>query len=157
MDLLIQLILLMPIGFLFGSIAEKKHLKSLEEREKKNVGFKVFELKTFPSISANSKTPKLFIGEVTVASDYYKRFAGGLKNFLGGEILSYSILMTRARREALLRIIEGAKAEGYNAICNLRMETADIGGSATTSKAAVMVSIIAYATAYDADEQKSEQ
>ncbi len=157
MDLIIQLLFLMPIGFLFGSISEKKHLQSMDEREKHNIDFKVTDLKTFPSLSTGSKTPKMFIGEVTVASDYYKRFAGGLRNFFGGEVHSYSTLMLRARREALLRIIESAKADGYNAICNLRMETADIGGSATANKAAVMVSIIAYATAYQADEKKSEQ
>jgi len=152
MDLLIQLILLMPIGFLFGSISEKRHLRSLEERERKYKDFKITDTKTFHSFSSDSPVPKLFIGEVTIASDYYKRFAGGLKNLFGGEIQSYSILMQRAKREAVLRIIESAKAEGYNAICNIRMESADIGGNAVYKKAAVMVSIIAYATAYKVND-----
>jgi uncharacterized protein YbjQ (UPF0145 family) len=65
---------------------------------------------------------------------------------------SYQSLATRARREALLRIIEKAKSQGYNAICNLRMDSADIGGSATSKKGSVMVSIIASATAYHIDE-----
>ncbi len=146
----------MPIAFLLGSLSERRHLRNLEEREKKCKGFKVTDTKIFHSISLDSPTPKLFIGEVTVASDYYKRFAGGLKNLFGGEIKSYSILMQRAQREAVLRIIESARGEGYNAICNLRIENADIGGNAEYKKASVMVSIIAYATAYKTNEQNPE-
>jgi uncharacterized protein YbjQ (UPF0145 family) len=153
MDLIIQLLILMPIGFFFGRAAERKHIKSLEEREKACEGFFVSDLKTFPGISDASKEPKMLIGEVTIASDYYKRFAGSLRNFFGGEMKSYVSLMSRARREAMLRIIEEARAEGYNAICNLRLDSADIGGSATTKKASVMVSILASATAYNTDDQ----
>ncbi len=152
MDLILQLFIFVPIGFFFGRYAEKKHNKSLEEREKACATFTVSDLKTFPRIKSAIPSPKLFTGEVSIASDYYKRFAGGLRNFFGGEMKSYQSLATRARREALLRIIEKAKSQGYNAICNLRMDSADIGGSATSKKGSVMVSIIASATAYHIDE-----
>ncbi|HPN85165.1 MAG TPA: heavy metal-binding domain-containing protein [Victivallales bacterium] len=152
MDLIFQLLIFVPIGFFFGRSAERKHLKSLEEREKAVAGFSVSDLKSFPGISTDTPTPKLFTGEVTIASDYYKRFAGGIRNFFGGEMKSFQSLAVRARREALLRIIEQAKLEGYNAICNLRMDSADIGGSADSRKGSVMVTIIASATAFRKNE-----
>jgi hypothetical protein len=44
-----------------------------------------------------------------------------------------------------------AGAKGFNAICNLRLETADVGGSTLSKKSAITVSISASATAYTAD------
>ncbi|NOY74438.1 MAG: YbjQ family protein [Kiritimatiellaeota bacterium] len=145
---LLRLFVLIPFGFICGRFSEKKHLRSLEERESAISGFLVTDLKTFPKISSTSKTPEMLIGEVTIATDYFKTFAGSLKNFFGGEMRGFESLKTRARREAILRILEQAKAKGFNAVCNLRQETADIGGSTLSKKSAITVSILASATAY---------
>jgi uncharacterized protein YbjQ (UPF0145 family) len=148
--LLFRLFVLIPLGFLCGRFSEKKHLSSLEEREGEFSDFLVTDLKTFPMIADGSKTPEMLIGEVTIATDYFKTFAGSVKNFFGGEMRGFETLKTRARREAVLRIIEQAKAKGFNAVCNLRLETADIGGSTLSNKSAITVSILASATAYSA-------
>jgi uncharacterized protein YbjQ (UPF0145 family) len=60
---------------------------------------------------------------------------------------SYHSLMDRARRETTVRLLESAREMGYNAICNLRMEPADIGGN-IGKKGSVMVCIVGSATAY---------
>ena len=62
---------------------------------------------------------------------------------------SCQTLLIRPRREALLRIVEAASQQGYNAVCNVRFETADVGGISTMRKVA-MVAIVASATAYHA-------
>ena len=148
-SLLFQLLVLVPLGFVLGRFSEKKHLRSLEEREALHSNFLITDLKSFPMLSENTKTPEMFIGEVTVATDYYKSFIGKLRNFFGGEMVCFEILKIRARREATMKIIEQAHEKGYNAICNLRLETADIGGSTLSRKSAVTVSVIASATAYN--------
>lgn len=148
---LFELFVFIPIGFIFGRYAEKKHIRNLGEREKACSGFSVTDIKSFPAIATDSITPKLFTAEVTIASDYYKRFAGGIKGIFGGEIKSYASLMQRARREAVLRLIEQAKSEGYNAICNIRLDSADIGGTSTTKHGSIMVSVIGSGTAYQAN------
>jgi len=147
-SLLFQMLVLVPLGFIFGRFSEKKHLKSLTEREEGTSEFLVTDLKSFPMISDMDKTPEMIIGEVTIATDYYKSFVGKLRNFFGGEMVCFETLKMRARREATMKIIEEAREKGFNAICNLRLETADIGGSTLSRKSAITVSILASATAY---------
>ena len=66
------------------------------------------------------------------------------RNFFGGEMKAYVKLIERARREALLRVVEQARQMGYNAICNLRLQTADIGGSRRFPMGSIMASATAY-------------
>ncbi len=91
----------------------------------------------------------MIVGEAVIATDYLKSFLAKLRNIFGGRVGSYQSLMVRARREALLRIVEEAKRQGYNAVCNVRMQTADVGGNSTMRRVA-MVAILASATAYTA-------
>ena len=86
-------------------------------------------------------------GEAVIATDYLKTFLARIRNILGGEVKSYRSLMLRARREAILRMLEQARQQGYDAVCNVRLNTADIGGMATRRRAA-MVEIFATGTAY---------
>ena len=90
--------------------------------------------------------------ETVVASDYFKNWLSGFRKFFGGEMKSYYTLMERGRRETLAKLIEQAKAMGYNAVCNVRIEPADISGAVTNpKKKSVMICVIATATAYDTD------
>ena len=54
--------------------------------------------------------------------------------------------MERARREALLRMVESAKGMGANAVANVRFETSNIGNM-RRKRAAAMVEMYAYGTA----------
>ncbi len=150
-ELLVQLLgvlFLIGLGWSVGSYAERRHLARLAEREKSNGAFLVTQLKSFPAYTGRDLPPQLIVAETVVASDYFKSFLAGLRRLFGGEVRSFQSLLSRARRESTQRIVEEARGMGYNAICNLRLETADVGGSSANKKGAAMVAIIASATAY---------
>ncbi len=139
------------LGLFFGGWSERHHLRKLEEREAANRGFTATQIKTFLQPNLMGKTPALIVTEVVIASDYFKTFAASLRNLFGGNVKSFERMLERARREANLRLIEQAKAQGYNALCNVRINTANIGG--LSAKANAMATILAWATAYEMDTQ----
>ncbi len=138
---------LLLLGLIAGSLAERRHLRSLEAREAQHRDVLVTDLKSFPDACAGPYPPRLVVAEVVIASDYLKSFLASLRQIFGGEMRSFGTLMIRGRREALMRLIQQARAEGYNALGNVRLEPADIGGS-TTRRGVPMVTILASATAY---------
>ena len=151
MEIIIVLVLI-AVGYTFGKLAEHRHMAHLETREESNGLFLVTQLKSFPNRMPGSEAPQIVIAETVVASDYFKTFLAGLRRLFGGEVRSFHSLLVRARRETTQRLIEQARAQGYNAICNLRLETADVGGSTASKKGAAMVAILGYATAYHHDD-----
>jgi uncharacterized protein YbjQ (UPF0145 family) len=141
---------LILLGLLAGRYTERKHLRELDCREGVLRGMIVSNLKCFPGGALPTPTPALIVGEASIASDYLKTLLASLRNLIGGEVRSFESLQMRARREATLRVMEQAHAQGFNAVGNLRLETADIGGNITTNqkRRSVVVSVIASATAY---------
>ena len=142
---LIYFILLLTIGYSTGRHFEKKHYKSLIEREKK--------LSFIPLISGQWKSQlkhsdevQIFGGGVVIGSDYFKSFIAGLRSLFGGRMTSYESLMDRGRREAILRMQEKAHNWGADKIINVRVETAIIGNS-SGKQALPCVEIYAYGTA----------
>ncbi len=83
----------------------------------------------------------LVSGSTVRAKDAIKDFGAGLKNFVGGELKSYTELLIEARKEAVNRMIEQAKKLKANAIINVRFAT-----SAITAGAA---EVYAYGTAVE--------
>jgi uncharacterized protein YbjQ (UPF0145 family) len=148
---LITVLVLLAGGYGFGTLAERSHLRKLSEREAANGSFLVTQIKSFPAHASGSAAPIIVVAETVVASDYFKSFLAGLRRIFGGEVRSFHSLLDRARRETTQRLVEQAQANGYNAICNLRLETADVGGSTASRKGAAMVAIIGSATAYHFD------
>ncbi|HEY3394536.1 MAG TPA: heavy metal-binding domain-containing protein [Lacipirellulaceae bacterium] len=138
---------LLTLGLLAGGYAERKHLRSLASREATNGDFFVSQVRTFPDAVAAGAPPTIVFGEVTIASDYLKSFLSGLRKIFGGELRSYHSLTVRARREALQQLVESARAQGYNALCNVRMDSADIAGN-SKRRSMPMVAILASATGY---------
>ncbi len=92
--------------------------------------------------------PTLVVAQVVLGADYLKGFLAALKKILGGEMRSYATVVERARREAILRRAEEARSLGCDAVCNARIEAADIGG-ATMRKRSAMVCAVASGTAYE--------
>lgn len=157
MDYLIPLSIsgvLLLIGFAAGTIAEKRHFARLEKREASTGNLVRTQSKMFLAPTAGSKPPMILCSEAVIASDYFKNFLAGIRKFFGGEMGSYHSLMERARRETLAKLLEQAQAHGYNAVCNVRLEPADVGGN-SRKKASAMVCIIGTATAYDSDLAQS--
>lgn len=141
LDILVLLILL-GIGYGFGTYAEKKHYKSIRKRERATLDV--------PLITFGAKQPmpdaqetELFVGSVVVASDYFKTFAFALRNLVGGRVVSYESLLDRGRREALLRMKEEAIAWGASKLANVRIETSSLSQG---GRGLISVEVIAYGT-----------
>lgn len=143
-NLFVQLIpvILIVLGLVTGKYIEKKHLRRLAVREiaLRNVG--ICNLRQIPE-ELKAGEGFLVTGSVVIATDYFKVFAAGLRNLFGGEIRTYRLLMNRARREAIARMLEQAQASGAEGVWNVRFETATIQGK----KRAGGVEVFAYGTA----------
>ena len=138
----------LALGLFAGGWAERSHFKRLDKREEETGEILITQIKKYPGAVAAELPPAMFVGECVISSDYLKTFLASIRKFFGGEIKSYQTLLDRARREALLRIVEQAQDAGYNAVCNVRFENADVGGSTAMKKGMVMVAILATGTAY---------
>jgi uncharacterized protein YbjQ (UPF0145 family) len=86
-----------------------------------------------------SKTLGLVRGNTIRAKNLGKDILAGFKNLFGGEIKSYTSLMTESREEAVARMVEKAEELGANAIIAFRFMTSSVMGSAAE--------ILAYGTA----------
>ncbi len=133
---------LLGLGFFFGRMNERNHFKSLEKREAELAHITVSDLKHIP----DGTTQARFVnGNVVISVDYFKLIAASLRNLVGGQIKSYSSLLERARREAVLRMKAQADALGATHIANVRLETASVFKNAKNTIGSVEV--LAYGTA----------
>lgn len=142
-NLLVPLALL-ALGYLFGTLLENRHIRSLLEREKT---FLSISMVTFDELDPDTNPEfarylrgQFVHGSVVVSVDYFKQFVAGLRNIFGGRVSSYETLLDRARREAILRLKEAAP--DAISIANMRIETATLSGSGLGS-----VEVHAYGTA----------
>ena len=153
MEALIQIVfvlVLLGIGLGAGRIAERKHFASLEKREREiGARFTVTDLRSYPGGAQAGNVPVLVTGHACISSDYFKSFVAKLRKIIGGELRSYESLMQRARREAVLRMLEEAHRLGFDAVCNVRLEGFDLGGAHLRKQGGVVsVSVLASGTAY---------
>jgi len=136
--------LLLLIGVFFGSRAQKKHVASLAAREAAMSHMIVTNLKTLP---ATGKPPILVTGSVVIAFDYFRRFIAGFVMLVGGRITMYETMLDRARREALLRLLEQAHAAGSREVHNVRFEFSRVGSSSGNAQVGGGAELLAYGTA----------
>jgi len=151
MELLIALgstVLFVGLGFGIGGYRERAHFKSLTEREAANTDVIVNNLKTIPN-GDGVRSALMVSGNTVVATDYFKTFAMGLRSFIGGEMRAAQTLMIRARREALLRMIDEARAMGATEVYNVRFAFCNIGQMSRNRNQnfAISVEMYAYGTA----------
>lgn len=137
-------VVLMIVGYTFGRIAESSHYKSIEKREKENAAIKMHSLKKIPDHVRHVEQP-LVTGFVVLSNDYFKQFLALMRQIFGGRIGAYETIIDRAKREAILRLVESAKMQGAKEIYNVRIETSSI--SKGQNKAIVTVEVLAYGTA----------
>jgi uncharacterized protein YbjQ (UPF0145 family) len=119
------------VGWLAGHLSEMKHERSLAAREEALKDIETTDLRNPPGFAGAEGPCSLVSGEAVVASDTFKTWVFGLKNIVGGESKTFTSLFDRARRAALLRMKERARELGCDAVCNVRFDSADIGGNAT--------------------------
>jgi uncharacterized protein YbjQ (UPF0145 family) len=79
------------------------------------------------------------VGSTVRSKNIGKDIGAGLKSLVGGELKSYSDMLTEARAEALSRMEAQAVELGADALVNLRFMTSSVASGASE--------ILAYATA----------
>jgi uncharacterized protein YbjQ (UPF0145 family) len=96
---------------------------------------------TTPSVEGSKISSYLgiVIGSTVRARHIGTDILATLKTIIGGELKSYSILLTAARKEAMDRMIASAKEKQADAIINFRYQTSTIAAGASE--------VIAYGTA----------
>ncbi|MGM7703366.1 YbjQ family protein [Pseudalkalibacillus sp. Hm43] len=78
-------------------------------------------------------------GSTIQAKHVGKDILASLKTIVGGEIREYNEMMEQARKIAISRMVEDAKAKGANAIVACRLQTSSVMSNASE--------IVAYGTA----------
>lgn len=81
----------------------------------------------------------LVTGNTIRTKNFGKDIGAALKSLVGGELKSYTSMLTDAREEALQRMTSNASQLGANAIVNVRFTTAQVAGGAAE--------LLAYGTA----------
>lgn len=132
---------LLVIGYVAGSVAERRHYASIRRREREYRDVLIF-MTRFPFDRTTPQQAFLVHGTVVVSADYFKTFVAGLRNLFGGRFRSYETLMERARREALLRLKEDARRRGARLVVCVRFETTTVAGGW-----AAAMEVFAYGTA----------
>lgn len=149
MELLIQIgipLTLIVLGLVAGTILEKRHFRSIEEREATLGDIALLSTRQCPE-DCQVEQARFVQGAVVISIDYFKRFLANLRRIFGGEIRSYESLLDRGRREAILRM----KRDFVEAdiVLNYRVVTSRIskGGKRGKERSTGTVEVVAYGTA----------
>ena len=139
-------ILLLLTAYFIGTAIEKNHFRRIRNREAEYQSMPVVTFETMPEDwSAGDST--LVTGSIVISLDYFKRVIAGLRAIVGGRIKTYEPLLDRARREALLRMIESAREQGYDGIYNVRLETSRLANARGDGQGTAGVEMLAFGTA----------
>ena len=139
-------LLILMTAYFIGSHIEKNHFRSIREREAEAHGFPVVSFNTMPDDWTVSRSD-MVTGSIVISLDYFKRVIAGLRGLVGGRIKTYEPLLERARREAILRMTEEARSQGYDAIFNVRLETSRLANSSRKGNGIAGVEMLAFGTA----------
>lgn len=139
-------IMLLLVAYFIGNMIERSHFRNIRRRESEHASFPVVTFDTMPS-DWNAASSTLVAGSVVISLDYFKRVIAGLRSLVGGRIKTYEPLLERARREALLRMTESARRDGYDAVFNVRLETSRLANSRGDGKGIAGVEMLAFGTA----------
>lgn len=153
MENFIYFIILVTLGYVIGTWAEKRHYRSIVQREKSLLSLPAVTLKDVSLDEADVEKAELVSGSVVISIDYFKRILAALRKIFGGTVRPYESLIDRARREAMLRMKENAQAASV--IVNVRIETSGISKS-TSRRSVGCLEAIAYGTALTMKEKKDE-
>ena len=137
---------LLVVTYFIGSYLESRHFASIRAREEQWRGFPALTFQTLPE-GWQAVEVDVAQGSTVVSIDYFKRFLAGLRGLFGGRIKSYEPLLDRARREALLRMVDDAITRGFDAVVNVRVETSRLASSRADGKGTAGVEMLAYGTA----------
>ena len=145
MGQLIIVIVLIGLGYVVGSMAEKKHYRSIISREAQLLHIPTVSVKNMIEGGVDILDARMVQGSVVISIDHFKRILASLRNIFGGKVTAYESLVDRARREAILRMKE--KSPNADIVLNTRIETSTIGRSANNRKSIGSIEAMAYGTA----------
>ncbi len=139
-------LLLLVVAYVVGSIRERNHYRSIVDREER---YRSFPVTTFETLVPEwqPQGSSLVAGSVVVSLDYFKRTIAVFRGIFGGRLRTYEPLLDRARREAILRMIESADGGGFDAVINVRLETSRLASARRDAEGTAGVEIVAYGTA----------
>lgn len=129
-------LVLIAIGWYFGTRAERNHLKSLMADEQKYQHIQVSSERFYESKGVNESI--LVVGSVVIAQDKFKQVVAAMLSLFGKNLTVYETLLDRARREAVVRAKRQANDAGCHALYGLRFEMTEVQGG---------VEILAYGVA----------
>ena len=129
-------LVLVAIGWYFGTRAERGHLKSLIIDEQKYQHIQVSSERFYEPKGVNESI--LVVGSVVIAQDKFKQAVAAILSLFGKNLTVYETLLDRARREAVLRAKRQANDAGCHALYGLRFEMTEVEGG---------VEILAYGVA----------
>ena len=129
-------LVLIAIGWYFGTRAERSHLKSLMADEQKYQHIQVSSERFYEPKGVNESI--LVVGSVVIAQDKFKQVVAAMLSLFGKNLTVYETLLDRARREAVVRAKRQANDAGCHALYGLRFEMTEVQGG---------VEILAYGVA----------
>lgn len=120
----IMLMILIGIAFVTGRLAEAAHERALRRDE---------QLLPNQHLSTEDHAPedivlrysRMVTGKVVIGEDRFRNLLARLRIFVGGRLGAHEATITRAKREAMLRMRTDAK--GASHITGIRMTTAQLG------------------------------
>ena len=120
--------ILIPLAVTYGigKYMEARQFQSILAREEKYSHIITSNLKTL-DVPGRQTDGHLVWGQICVGANYFKSTMTFLKKFVGGRLTFIEVILSHARREALLRLLEQADESGATHILNVRYETSKIG------------------------------
>ena len=134
--------LVLLVAYVAGKIAENRHYASIHEREGHWLSIPAIPGKHLPAMPAVASA-EMVVGSVVISVDHFKRFLSGFRKIFGGEMKSYSSVIDRGRREAILRMKESSPEADL--FLNCRLETSTISGG--SSRGMGTIEVLAFGTA----------
>lgn len=136
-------VLFFGISGVTGVIIERRHYRSIREREAATAGLPAVTLRTLEDTRPVADA-RLVTASVVISHDNFKRFLAQIRKIFGGRLRTYESLLDRGRREAVLRL--KAQCPEAHIVLNLRLETANIANT-QGKKGLGALEVVAYGTA----------
>ena len=140
-------VMLLAFAWIVGRVTAARHEADLSRRQTAVAHILVHDTGRLVDAVPGPNPPAMITSELTLGIDHFRGFLGQWKSLFGGDVRSYQVVFDRARREVMTRLLEQALARRYNAVANVRIDFADIGGSSTAPRKAAQVSVMAAGTA----------
>ncbi|MCC9624238.1 M48 family metalloprotease [Thalassospira sp. MA62] len=120
----IALTILIGIAYLTGRVADAAHERTLK-RDEALLPHQYLDSGDAVPDNVTLHHSKMVTGKVVIAEDRFRNLLARLRIFVGGRLAAHEATVTRAKRDAILRLRVNAK--GATHIIGLSFETAELG------------------------------